>query len=131
VSNDPEDESTTWVHDDDDVLRPARAPTPVGELLGQVVTRRRWGQRLETAAVFSLWDRLVGEETARRCEPVRVEGRTLVIRAESSTWATEITYLVDRILDKSEDVIGAGVIDDIRVVVGPLEGTVRQAKRAD
>ncbi len=115
-----EGDEVAWVLDEGGALRPARAPRPVGDLLRGIVERRGWNERLRGAAVFSQWEELVGAELARRCRPVRLVGGLLVVRAESTTWAAEVAYLVGEVIARATDVIGPGLVRDVRVVVGPL-----------
>lgn len=106
--------------DDEDTLRPVRAPVPVGETIGALVGRRGWEERLRGAAIHGRWSEIVGEELAQRCEPVRLAGGILVVRVESSTWATQVDYLSARILDRAREVVGADLVREIRITVGRL-----------
>lgn len=96
-----------------------RMPSAVGAVLESEIARRRWTRRLEGVAVIERWPEVVGEQLADRCEPVRLVGDVLVIRAESSVWATQITYLAGTIVGRVSDVLGPGLVSDVRVVVGP------------
>ena len=109
-----------WVRDEEDTLRRKRGPAPVAAVLGDLARQRRWGRRLEGAAVFGRWEQLVGPELARRCEPVRLVGGVLVIRAESQAWATEVSYLTGQLTERAEEVLGADLVREVRIVVGPL-----------
>lgn len=115
-----EGDEVAWVLDEGGALRPARAPRPVGDLLRGLVERRGWNERLRGAAVFVRWEELVGPELSRRCRPVRLAGGLLVVRAESPAWAAEVAYLVGEVIARATEVIGHGLVRDIRVVVGPL-----------
>ncbi|MFN2555564.1 MAG: DUF721 domain-containing protein [Nitriliruptorales bacterium] len=112
-----------WVLDEGDALRPTRAPSQVGHVLQGLVERRGWTERLRGAVLFSHWRELVGPELSRRCQPVRLVGGLLVIRAESTVWAAEVAYLVDEIASRAADLMGPGLVRDIRVVVGPSTAT--------
>lgn len=115
-----DNDEVAWVLDQGDALRPTRAPTLLGDLLQGVVQRRGWRERLRGAAVFAHWEELVGPELSRRCEPVRLVGGLLVVRAESTVWAAEVAYLVGQIVARAADVLGQGLVQDVRVVVGPF-----------
>lgn len=107
---------------DEDTLRPGRRPEAVGELVRAAVGRRGWAARLEGASIFGRWAEVVGPELAGRCEPVKLAGGLLVVRAESQTWATQVTYLAPAITERAREVLGEGLVRDVRVVVGPLRG---------
>lgn len=113
-------DEVAWVLDEGDVLRPTRAPSLVGDVLQGVVERRGWTERLRGAAVFAHWEELVGPELSRRCKPVRLVGGLLVVGAESTVWAAELAYLVGEVVARAADVIGQGLVQDVRVVVGPF-----------
>jgi predicted nucleic acid-binding Zn ribbon protein len=44
----------------------------------------------------------------------------LVLQADSTTWATQMTLLLPKLRDRVIDVVGPGVIDDI-TIVGPTQ----------
>jgi len=79
---------------------------------------RRGGRR-----VFPRGEEIVGADLARRCEPVRVAGGILVIRAESQVWATQLHYLTPVLLRSAAQVLGPDTVRSVRLVVGPLQGT--------
>lgn len=108
---------------EDGTLVGGSPPSRIGELVRALAGRRRWGERLEGAVVFRRWSDLVGPQLAGRCEPVRLAGGVLTIRAESSAWATEVRYLAGTLTDRAAEVLRPGLVRQVRVVVGPLQGT--------
>ncbi len=118
----PSDEDWTVPDEDNDGLHRIRRPTPVGDSLGDFLDRRGWGERLRAATAWNRWPDMVGADLAARCEPVRLAGGTLVVRAESQVWATQLRYMLPQLRARVEEVLGPGSVRDIRVVVGTLEG---------
>ena len=118
----PTDEEWTVPEEQTDGVRRISPPTPVGESLEAFLRRRGWTERLHGATAWNRWADMVGEDLAQHCEPVRLAGRTLVVRAESQVWATQLRYLLPQLRARVEEVLGAGTVRVIRVVVGPLEG---------
>jgi predicted nucleic acid-binding Zn ribbon protein len=118
----PTDDDWTVEEPDTDGVRRISPPTPVGETLGAVVRRRGWDERLRGATAWSRWSDIVGPDLAERCEPVRIAGGTLLVRAENQVWATQLRYLTSQLLDNAERVLGPGTVREVRIVVGPLEG---------
>lgn len=102
-----------------------KGPDRLDEVLAGFVQRRRWGRRLRDAAVFERWEEIVGSELACRCEPVRLAGGRLVIRAESQVWATELGFLADRVRSRACALLGPGSVQEVAVVVGALQGLAR------
>lgn len=111
------------VHTDEDTLEVRRSPSLLGDAVSDVVGRRRWGDRLEGAAIFGVWEDVVGADLARRCEPVKLVGGRLVVRAENPAWATEVRYLTTTIIDRADEVLRPGLVQQVDVVVGDLRGS--------
>jgi predicted nucleic acid-binding Zn ribbon protein len=117
----PTDEDWTVEEEGTDGLRRLRPPTAVGETLAGLLSRRGWGERLHAATLAARWEDLVGPALAERCEPVRLAGGCLVVRAESQAWATQLRYLQGQLLTNTNDLLGANKVREVRLVVGPLE----------
>lgn len=119
LAEDPDD----WTVESDDRLRKAGAPQPLGDLLEGLVGQHGWAQRLRGVTVFDRWEQLVGPQLARKCEPVRLAGGRLVVRAATQAWATQVRYLVPTLRRRADEVLEPGLIAHVDVIVGPLEGT--------
>jgi hypothetical protein len=117
----PTDDDWTVEEEDTDGLRRLRAPTVVGDTLAGVLQRRGWGERLHAATLAGRWADLVGPQLAERCEPVRLAGGCLVVRAENQTWATQLRYLHTQLQTNANELLGAVRVREVRIVVGPLE----------
>lgn len=118
----PDDDDWTVAEEDTDGVRRISPPVPIGDALGGFVARRGWDERLRGADAWSRWSDIVGPELAERCEPVRVAGGTLVVRATSQVWATQLRYLTSQLRRNADEVLGVDTVRQIRVIVGPLEG---------
>lgn len=120
----PPDPDTEWTvaAEEGDGLRRTTAPSPLGDAVKAALARRGWDERLAGADAANRWERIVGPELAARCEPTRLAGGTLVIRAESQVWATQLRYMLPHVQAKATDVLGPGRVRDVRVEVGPLTG---------
>jgi predicted nucleic acid-binding Zn ribbon protein len=119
----PTDDDWVTPDPDTDGVHRVRPPTPIGADLERFLAQRGWSERLRGTRVFARWDEIVGTDLAGRCEPVRVAGGTLVIRAESQVWATQLRYLTPTLLRSAEQILGADTVREVRLVVGPLQGT--------
>lgn len=107
--------------EDDEGLQVVPAPSPLADVLGGVVRSRGWEAPLRGAELQARWVEIVGADLARRCEPVRFAGGTLVVRAENQTWATQLRYMTREIVARAESVLGGGSVREVRITVGPLE----------
>jgi predicted nucleic acid-binding Zn ribbon protein len=126
----PREGDWTVAEEGSDGVRRISPPTPVGETVEGFLQRRGWGERLRAATAWNQWEDMVGADLAARCEPVRLAGGTLVVRAESQVWATQLRYMLPQLAARVEQVLGADTVREVRVVVGPLEGR-REPERGE
>jgi predicted nucleic acid-binding Zn ribbon protein len=118
----PTDDDWTVPEEATDAIRRISPPEPIGYALGRFVERRGWSERLRGADAWTRWGDIVGDDLASRCEPVRLAGGTLVVRASSQVWATQLRYLSSQLRANAERMLGPGTVTQVRIVVGPLEG---------
>lgn len=98
-------------------------PRPVGEALEGLARELGLGNLELLGRVTANWTAAVGAEVAAHTEPLRVEGRTLVVRALEPAWATQVRYLGAELARRLNAVVGVDAIDAVRVVVGrPARG---------
>lgn len=118
------DPDTEWTvpAEEGDGLRRTTEPATLGDALRTMLSRRGWDERLTGADAAGQWEQIVGAELALRCEPVRLAGGTLVIRAENQVWVTQLKYMLPQLRANAEAVLGEGRVRDIRLEVGRLTG---------
>jgi predicted nucleic acid-binding Zn ribbon protein len=63
------------------------------------------------------WAAVVGERLARECAPAALHAGVLVVRASSSAWAAQVRFLAEEIRRRADDVMGGGVVRDVKVTV--------------
>jgi len=107
--------------DDEPTLTRVEGPTLLSGELAKFARRPGWSERLGAVRVWAAWDDMVGAELAAHCEPVRLAGRVLVVRAESPAWATQLRYLTAQLIERAEVALGPGSVREVRVTVGSLE----------
>lgn len=118
----PQPDDWTVAEDDEPHLTRVEGPTALSSSLGRLSRRPGWGERLGAARVEAAWETIVGEGLAAHCEPVRLAGRVLVVRAESPAWATQLRYLTLQLTERADAVLGPGSVTRVEVVVGRLTG---------
>ncbi len=91
----------------------------MGDLLGELTSARGWAPRLRDARVHGRWSQIVGPELAAHVQPVRLHGGVLVVRAESSPWATQVRYLSAHVAERANEILGPGSVRRVNVVVAP------------
>ncbi len=98
--------------------RPSRPdPQPIGRALEDLITRRRWANRLSGTRIFDVWDEVAGEDIAAHAEPVRLHGGVLVIAAEDAAWATQLRYFVGEIQARANSAMGPDTVRKVQIVV--------------
>jgi predicted nucleic acid-binding Zn ribbon protein len=106
----------------------ARDPAPLA------ATMRRWlgdagaGADLTKATVIGRWKEIVGTEIADHCEPVSLVDGELLLRAESTAWATQLRMLAPQIVAKINREVGHGSVLRVRAQ-GPASPSWRFGAR--
>lgn len=89
---------------------------------------RGWSSRLTDASVLGRWPQLVGAEIADHCAPVALRDGELVVRAESTAWATQLRTLQRQLLQRLAAGVGKDVVRRIKVI-GPSGPSWRYGPR--
>ncbi|MGH2730341.1 MAG: DciA family protein [Actinomycetota bacterium] len=97
-------------------------PVRLGALLGGFGKRVGFENPVEAGRIWRGWHEIVGSSVARHAEPTSLRRGVLRVRADSSTWATEIGYLGDEIRRRANEHVGKTVVEEVRVWTGP--GTI-------
>jgi predicted nucleic acid-binding Zn ribbon protein len=92
-----------------------RDPQPLGAVLDRLVKARGWQRPAAEATVFGDWAKVVGEDIAAHCHPVKLEGGELTIEAESTAWATQLRLLAGRLLAGIAGQVGHGVVTRLHI----------------
>jgi len=69
------------------------------------------------AAVWRVWDDAVGMQIARRAQPVRLRGRTLVVAVASAPWMQELQLLKPTIRGELNRRLATPLVDDLFFVL--------------
>jgi predicted nucleic acid-binding Zn ribbon protein len=120
----PSPDDWAVAEDDEAHLIRVEGPTELAGELARLARRPGWSERLGAARVEAAWSDIVGAELVAHCEPVRLAGGVLVVRAASPVWATQLRYLTSQLIERSEVVLGPGSVREVNVTVGPLTGRV-------
>lgn len=93
-------------------------PKPVSEGLDQLMNRLA-GTSLSTIdVIMHSWADIVGEAAASASAPVKLHDGVLTVRAENSTWCTELRWLEPTILDWVANSAAGSRLRGVNVVVG-------------
>ncbi len=100
----------------------------VDKVLENVVRYKGMGSMVRMWSLIKVWNEVVGETLAGRTEPLRIADDCLIVKVADSSWAHELTYLKDDLIERIGMQIEGRPIKDIRFVIGSLQGP-RQVQR--
>ncbi len=95
-----------------------RDPVLVGDTLSRLAAERGWSESLSVGGVVGRWREVVGDDVAEHCTPETFEDGLLVVRADSTTWATNLRLLAPQLLARLTQEVGPDVVREVRVL-GP------------
>lgn len=102
--------------------RPAdvRDPVSAGDALADLLAERGWEEQSAVAAVVGRWPELVGAELAGHVVPESFDPGEglLVLRADSTTWASAVRAQLGALIERVREDVGPGVVRSVRVL-GP------------
>lgn len=96
-------------------------PVPITRSLDGMMKSLRGTDRIQVGGVFGKWDHAVGVQIAAHVRPVRLDQRTLLVEADTATWATQVKFLADTIITRLHD--------EARVEIDRIDVRVRSAQR--
>lgn len=106
-----------------------RDPVLFGDTLSRLAAERGWSEPLSVGGVVGRWREVVGAEIAEHCTPETFEDGLLVVRADSTTWATNLRLLTGRLLGRLAEEVGPDVVTEVRVL-GPAGPRWAKGKRS-
>jgi predicted nucleic acid-binding Zn ribbon protein len=95
-----------------------RDPQLLDATVSRLVDDHGWDVDLRVAGMFARWPELVGDEVARHATPESFADGTLVVRTDSTAWATQLKLLAPAVVKRLNEDLGHGTVTLIEVV-GP------------
>jgi predicted nucleic acid-binding Zn ribbon protein len=95
--------------------RDGRDPALLGDQLDRLLLDRGWNVDVAVGSVMGRWPAIVGTKVAEHCAPVTFQDGVLVVRADSTAWATQLRLLSSSILGRLEAEIGKDAVSELRV----------------
>ncbi|WP_149547930.1 DUF721 domain-containing protein [Streptomyces marokkonensis] len=97
-----------------------RDPMALGAAINRLLTERGWEAPAAVGGVMGRWPEIVGEDVAKHCEPERYDEdeHVLVVRCDSTAWATNLRLLAPTLVARLNQDLGHGTVKLIKVV-GP------------
>jgi predicted nucleic acid-binding Zn ribbon protein len=106
-----------------------RDPQLLDATLGRLVSEHGWEVDLRVQGVFGRWEELVGGEVAQHCTPESFDDGRLVVRTDSTAWATQLRLLAPTVVRRLNEELGHGTVTLIEVL-GPHLPTWKKGPRS-
>lgn len=106
-----------------------RDPKPIGAVLGDLAKREGWAADMQRGRVLGHWESIVGEQLAAKTRAVSLQNGELEIRAESTSWATNLRMIERTLMERIEALVGPGVVRRI-VIKGPTPPSWKHGVRS-
>lgn len=86
--------------------------------MDNLVESRGWSTDLSVRALLARWPSLVGAANAAHSWPESYADTVLVVRTESTVWATSLRTMAPQLVARLNDQLGQGTVTRVRVL-GP------------
>lgn len=106
-----------------------RDPEGVGNVFSRMLAERGWKSPVAIGAVLSRWHEIVGRDIAAHCVPESFDADTVLVRCDSTAWATQVRLITPQVLQRFETELGAGVVKKLSVI-GPAGPSWRKGGRS-
>ncbi len=94
-------------------------PVPLGEALAAIGAELGLADPGVVGTLAAQWAELVGPALATSARLRALRGDVLTVAVDSGAWATQLRYLERALLDRIAELVGVGVVREVRVVVEP------------
>jgi len=94
-------------------LRPGRPVARAGEVLGRVLDHPKVRERLLHDRIFRYWAKIVGEGMLDKCRPLKIKRHTLYLEVKNSSWAHQLIYLQEEIIERVNRLAGVILVNAI------------------
>ncbi|MGO4534894.1 DUF721 domain-containing protein [Leifsonia sp. 2MCAF36] len=91
-----------------------RDPHGVGDVMDALAAQLGWTSALAQSDLLEGWRELAGEETAKHAIPDQITDGVLVIRCESTAWATQLRMMRSELLVRIAEKFPQAGIESIR-----------------
>jgi predicted nucleic acid-binding Zn ribbon protein len=106
-----------------------RDPQLLDDVVSRLVDDHGWELDLRVHGVFGRWAELVGPEIAQHCTPESFADGKLVVRTDSTAWATQLRLLAPTVVRRLNEELGHGTVTLIDVL-GPHLPTWKKGPRS-
>lgn len=105
-----------------------RDPQGLEGEVDRLIADRGWGLDLQVRAVFARWTELVGDEIGAHSTPESLTDGKLVVRTESTAWATQLKLFAAMVVKRLNQELGEGTVTVVEVL-GPHAPSWKHGRR--
>ena len=106
-----------------------RDPQTLDSALTRMVDDRGWQVDLRVASMFARWSEIVGAEVGAHSKAESFADGRLVVRTDSTAWATQLKLLAPSVVRRLNDDLGHGTVLVIEVL-GPHAPSWKHGQRS-
>jgi predicted nucleic acid-binding Zn ribbon protein len=106
-----------------------RDPQPLDAALTRIVDDQGWQVDLKVASMFARWAELVGSEVGAHSRAESFADGKLVVRTDSTAWATQLKLLAPALVRRLNEDLGHGTVVMIEVL-GPHAPSWKHGSRS-
>lgn len=106
-----------------------RDPRGLDAVLDRLTSDLGWDSPLARSTLVADWPELVGAETAQHTDPVGIEDGQLLVRCDSTAWATQLRRMRSAVLARILDQHPLAGVDEVRFI-GPGAPSWKRGPRA-
>jgi predicted nucleic acid-binding Zn ribbon protein len=92
-----------------------RDPQSMDATLGRFVSEQGWETELRVHGVFSRWEAIVGRDVGQHVTPESFADGRLVVRTDSTAWATQMKLLAPDVVRRLNEVLGEDTVQAIDI----------------
>lgn len=106
-----------------------RDPQALDSTVGRLVNDHGWDLSLRVHGVFGRWQQIVGDDVGAHCTPESFTDGNLVVRTDSTAWATQLRLLAPTVVKRLNEELGHGTVTAIDVQ-GPRGPSWKKGRRS-
>ena len=93
---------------------PGRDPHGLGDVMDGLASKMGWTSPLARSELLASWAEIVGAETAEHSDPSAIEEGVLVVRCDSTAWATQLRLMRSQVTTTIAQRFPAAGIESVR-----------------
>lgn len=106
-----------------------RDPRGIGDVLNTLTAEAGWDSPIARAEVLAGWTATVGADTAAHAVPVGIEAGVLIVRCDSTAWATQLRTMTAAITTQVVTRFPAAEVESVKFL-GPDTPSWKRGPRA-